>query len=199
VESGLPYLFAGIHAISDRRISSWPRTRNSSRDPSSFGFIRPARTFISFQVNTLEGIHESEEVLQIDVLHVLQIFLRPSVASRHKFKPTVAVEARHKGLHTSNQLDRKTYETMTRADFLTFFARCIRVPLGVPDREMLAVPGGGGTSNGPGDDRGVWISSSSISVSSLGRFLLVPLRRLISPDGNVSTGEDNVAWKLVTL
>lgn len=88
---------------------------------------------------------------------------------------------------------------MTRADFLTFFVGGIWVPLGLPDREMLAAPGGGGTNSGPGDERGVWISSSSISVSSLERFLLMPLRRLKSAEGSVSTGDDNVPWKLVTL
>ena len=87
-----------------------------------------------------------------------------------------------------------TYECITRADFLIFFAGGSFANRGVLALDEAAAPGGGGARNGGGDEEaGVPVASSSSSCSFLDLFRLVPLRKRCSDGASGPIGEDGNA------
>ena len=89
---------------------------------------------------------------------------------------------------------KRTYECITRADFLIFFAGGSFANRGVLALDEAAAPGGGGARNGGGDEEaGVPVASSSSSCSFLDLFRLVPLRKRCSDGASGPIGEDGNA------
>ena len=90
--------------------------------------------------------------------------------------------------------ENRTYECITRADFLIFFAGGSFANRGVLALDETAAPGGGGARNGGGDEEaGVPVASSSSSCSFLDLFRLVPLRKRCSDGASGPIGEDGNA------
>jgi hypothetical protein len=87
-----------------------------------------------------------------------------------------------------------TYECITRADFLIFFAGGSFANRGVLALDEAVAPGGGGARSGGGDEEaGVPSASSSSSCSFLDRFRLVPLRKKCSDGASGPIGDDGNA------
>jgi hypothetical protein len=92
------------------------------------------------------------------------------------------------------EMKNRTYECITRADFLIFFAGGSFANRGVLALDEAVAPGGGGARNGGGDEEaGVPAASSSSSCSFLDLFRLVPLRNKCSDGASGPIGEDGNA------